>query len=437
MTHLALHATGQAPRRRLMPRVTPTGSSPTSRRGSGPEYPEVVRGTATRTIDGSVRELAVGLHPAATPVVVSVDEDGEVGVRAAFAPVGPGYHTFVGRLVQRIGAEHGPRLGGGAGRRRAGRADGPGPGGRPSRRGARLPDLARQRADRRPRRPAAWRGNRPSRDARRDPLPGRRGDRDEPRAARRRVAGGRRRRLAAGDRRHAVVGRRDRRPVPAEPGPVPDVDRGPLAPAGRRRRAARPRGGPPPAGTGLPARPVARLPVAGVARAGAVPRRRRRDDPPGRGAGAAGRGRAADRLPARPRAGPARGLGARGPGQLQRAADGRRVDRSGFRPLDHDRGHRDRHRIRPHERPGVPRPGRDGPRRRRAAPRRRRGRRASAAVDRRDVRRRSRRARGLLGRARPRARRSGSSSTTRPDWRWALDTWRALAPSPTELYARA
>ena len=66
-----------------------------------------MRGTATRTIDGSVRELAIGLHPAATPVVVSVDADGEVGVRAAFAPVGPGYHTFVGRLVQRLGAEQG------------------------------------------------------------------------------------------------------------------------------------------------------------------------------------------------------------------------------------------------------------------------------------------------------------------------------------------
>ena len=39
--------------------------------------------------------------------MVSVDADGEVGVRAAFAPVGPGYHTFVGRPVQRLGAEQG------------------------------------------------------------------------------------------------------------------------------------------------------------------------------------------------------------------------------------------------------------------------------------------------------------------------------------------
>ena len=136
------------------------------------EYPEVVRGTATRTIDGSVRELAIGLHPAATPVVVSVDADGEVGVRAAFAQVGPGYHTFVGRRPAARGGT-GPGLGGGAGRRRAGCADGPGPGGRPAGRGARLPDVARQRADHRPRRAASRCRNRPSRDARRDPLRGR------------------------------------------------------------------------------------------------------------------------------------------------------------------------------------------------------------------------------------------------------------------------
>ncbi|HET9346664.1 MAG TPA: hypothetical protein VFO05_13285 [Candidatus Limnocylindrales bacterium] len=107
MTHLALHATGQAPRRRLLPRQSPDRFLAEVETWIRAEYPDVVRGTATRTIDGTARELAVGLHPAATPVLFTVGEDGEVGVRAAFAPVGPGYHTFVGRLVQRIGAEHG------------------------------------------------------------------------------------------------------------------------------------------------------------------------------------------------------------------------------------------------------------------------------------------------------------------------------------------
>ena len=108
MTHLALHATGQAPRRRLLP--LPRQSSDRFlaevETWIRAEYPDVVRGTATRTIEGSVRELAVGLHPAATPVVFSAGEEGEIGVRAALAPVGPGYQTFVGRLVQRIGTEH-------------------------------------------------------------------------------------------------------------------------------------------------------------------------------------------------------------------------------------------------------------------------------------------------------------------------------------------
>jgi hypothetical protein len=107
MTHLALHATGQAPRRRLMPRQSSDRFLGDVETWVRAEYPDVVRGTATRTVEGAVRELAVGLHPAATPVVFSADEEGEVTVRAAFAPVGPGYHTFVGRLVQRIGTEHG------------------------------------------------------------------------------------------------------------------------------------------------------------------------------------------------------------------------------------------------------------------------------------------------------------------------------------------
>jgi hypothetical protein len=108
MTHLALLATGQAPKRRLIPRQLPPdrllAEVETWIRA---EYPDAVRTTETRTAEGGVRELAVGFHPAATDVVISVAEGGEIGVRAAFPPVGPGYQTFVGRLAQRIGTEHG------------------------------------------------------------------------------------------------------------------------------------------------------------------------------------------------------------------------------------------------------------------------------------------------------------------------------------------
>jgi hypothetical protein len=108
MTNLALLATGQAPKRRLIPRQLPPdrllAEIETWIRA---EYPDAVRTTETRTAEGGTRELAVGFHPAASDVVISVAEGGGIGVRASFPPVGPGYQTFVGRLAQRIGIEHG------------------------------------------------------------------------------------------------------------------------------------------------------------------------------------------------------------------------------------------------------------------------------------------------------------------------------------------
>ncbi|HEX5012972.1 MAG TPA: hypothetical protein VFV72_02350 [Candidatus Limnocylindrales bacterium] len=107
MTHLALHATGQFPKRRLIPR----GTSPDRFLADVEawvrlEYPDAVRRTETGTADG-VRELAVSFHPAASDVIISAGEDGSVGIRSWFPPVGPGYQTFVGRLAVRIGTEHG------------------------------------------------------------------------------------------------------------------------------------------------------------------------------------------------------------------------------------------------------------------------------------------------------------------------------------------
>ena len=107
MTHLALHATGIVPKRRLIPRQPPDRLLAEIETWIRAEYPDAVRTTETRTADGGVRELAVGLHPAATDVVIAAGDDGAFTVRAAFAPVGPGYQTFVGRLAQRIGTEHG------------------------------------------------------------------------------------------------------------------------------------------------------------------------------------------------------------------------------------------------------------------------------------------------------------------------------------------
>jgi hypothetical protein len=107
MTHLALYATGQAPKRRLIPRQVPADRFLADVEAwIRLEYPDAVRTTETGTANG-LRELAVSFHPAASDVIVSVADDGVVAIRAWFPPVGPGYQTFVGRLAQRLAIEHG------------------------------------------------------------------------------------------------------------------------------------------------------------------------------------------------------------------------------------------------------------------------------------------------------------------------------------------
>lgn len=52
-----------------------------------------------RTADGA---LEVSLHPAAPPVRLEATDGGQVTVTATTVPVGPGYHTFVCRLLERM-----------------------------------------------------------------------------------------------------------------------------------------------------------------------------------------------------------------------------------------------------------------------------------------------------------------------------------------------
>ena len=173
---------------------------------------------------------------------------------------------------------------------------------RPGRDRACLPRLARPDAGQGPCRPGRARHPAPDRHPGDDPLHVRRRDRHGPRAARRRLARSGRRRHAGRDRHHAVVGGHDRRPDPPQPGSRPDVARGPLAPAGDQGGTRAARRGPPDPHPGLPDRPDARLPVAGVGRTDRAARHRRPDVPPGRRPCRARRRRGrADRLP--PRAG--------------------------------------------------------------------------------------------------------------------------------------
>jgi hypothetical protein len=55
-----------------------------------------------RTADGAIE---VSLHPAARPMRLEASDTGQVTVTAMTVPVGPGYHTFVARLLERLGEE--------------------------------------------------------------------------------------------------------------------------------------------------------------------------------------------------------------------------------------------------------------------------------------------------------------------------------------------
>ncbi len=55
-----------------------------------------------RTADGAIE---LSLHPAARPVRIEATDTGGLAVSAMTVPVGPGYHTFVIRLLERMGED--------------------------------------------------------------------------------------------------------------------------------------------------------------------------------------------------------------------------------------------------------------------------------------------------------------------------------------------
>jgi hypothetical protein len=69
------------------------------------EYPDAVRSTHQRTLPGGETTLAVDLHPAVAPLILTASDEGRVTVTAATGVAGPGYHRFVGRIVERLGSE--------------------------------------------------------------------------------------------------------------------------------------------------------------------------------------------------------------------------------------------------------------------------------------------------------------------------------------------
>jgi hypothetical protein len=99
---------GQAQKRGLIPR-TPAGERVLADVATWltAEYSDAVRSTHSRTTPTGEHELAIDLHPAAAPLLLVATEGGRVSVAGETAPTGPGYHRFVGRLLERMATEVG------------------------------------------------------------------------------------------------------------------------------------------------------------------------------------------------------------------------------------------------------------------------------------------------------------------------------------------
>ena len=103
---LLARVVGQASRRGLILRV-PSGESLLESVETWllAEYGDSVRSMSRRVIEGGDAELTVAVHPAASELVMSANESGRVALTAETEAVGPGYHRFIGRLVERLGAD--------------------------------------------------------------------------------------------------------------------------------------------------------------------------------------------------------------------------------------------------------------------------------------------------------------------------------------------
>lgn len=107
MSQLTLHVVGQAAKRGLIPRLPAADRLLADvETWLRTEYADAIRSTRTRTAASGDRELLVDCHPVASEIAIAASDAGRVAVEAALGPVGPGYQTFVARLVQRIGTEH-------------------------------------------------------------------------------------------------------------------------------------------------------------------------------------------------------------------------------------------------------------------------------------------------------------------------------------------
>ena len=102
---VTINVVGQAAKRGLIPRIpAPDKLIEDARVWVSADYAQFVR---SALVQGSspCPELLLDLHPAAEPVTVTADEEGRVTAAADTTAAGPGYHTFVGRVLDRLGEQ--------------------------------------------------------------------------------------------------------------------------------------------------------------------------------------------------------------------------------------------------------------------------------------------------------------------------------------------
>jgi hypothetical protein len=103
---LEIRLEGQASKRGLIPRM-PDGERLLGDSGAWltAEYPDQVRSTRQHILPTGETQLRVALHPATPDLMLTADDSGIVRAFAETVSGGPGYHRFVGRVLERLGKE--------------------------------------------------------------------------------------------------------------------------------------------------------------------------------------------------------------------------------------------------------------------------------------------------------------------------------------------
>jgi hypothetical protein len=104
---VTIRVVGQASKRGMIPRLpVPDGLLADAGAWIAAEYPQILRGSRSGPVS-ALPELSLDLHPAAGPLTITADADGRLTAAADASSAGPGYHTFVARVLERLGEQLG------------------------------------------------------------------------------------------------------------------------------------------------------------------------------------------------------------------------------------------------------------------------------------------------------------------------------------------